>query len=171
MKIKFSSIVVIAVMGLISGCQSMHIAEYGQFPTGTFMKATMLSGGIYPTAPNAKPVPTLFRVNGININDINVLPTNATGCFAMAEAVGNLSTERADYRLTTLSCLNNDGKTIIDESIKGFVVGADGKAGIPGHVLVHKIDAPPYVEANVEVKPGQTANLVMSESVKFQIKN
>ena len=170
MKIKYCSIVVIAVMGLISGCHSTHIAKQGLLPTGTIMEATMLSGGIYPTLPNTKPVPTMFRVNGIDINGINAMPTNTNGCFAMADAVGNLSTERVDYRLTTLSCLNREGKAIIDESIKGFVVGADGKAGIPGKFLVPEIITP-NIGVNIEVKPGQSVNLVMTESVKFQKKN
>ena len=170
MKIKFCSIVVIAIMGLISGCHTTHIAEYGQLPTGTIMKATMVSGGNYPTSPETNPLPALFRVDAITIDGSDFVDTNTKNCFVVANAVGNLSTERVDCRLTSFSCLDSDGKAIVDKSIKGFVVGADGRAGIPGKCLVPKIITPD-IGVSIEVKSGQSVQLVISESVEFKIRN
>lgn len=102
----------------------------------SFMGATLLSGLDAPTADNARgnPVPVLIR-----IQDLAVLPNSVKadlkGCFVIGEGVGNLADERVHLRLVTLSCVSKNGESVIDQSIKGFVVDEDGKIGLQGHVV------------------------------------
>ena len=102
----------------------------------SFMEATLLSGVAAPTTSAAKgnPLPVLLR-----IKDLAVLPNkvkaNLKGCFAIAEATGNLADERVHIRLLTLSCVAKDGAAVIDQAIKGFVVDQDGKVGLSGRVV------------------------------------
>lgn len=102
----------------------------------SFMEAMLLSGLDAPTveAGRSHPVPVLLR-----IKDLAVLPNrvkaNLKGCFVIAEGYGDLSTERANLRLVTLSCLSKGGKAVIDQAVKGFVVDVDGKIGLKGRVV------------------------------------
>jgi len=102
----------------------------------SFMEATLLSGVAASTTSAAKgnPLPVLLR-----IKDLAVLPNkvkaNLKGCFAIAEATGNLADERVHIRLLTLSCVAKDGAAVIDQAIKGFVVDNDGKVGLSGRVV------------------------------------
>jgi conjugal transfer pilus assembly protein TraB len=75
----------------------------------------------------------------IRVNNLAVLPnnvkSNTKGCFVVAEGYGSLADERVHGRLLSLSCINKEGGTIIDQSIKGFLVDTDGKEGMKGHVV------------------------------------
>jgi conjugal transfer pilus assembly protein TraB len=53
----------------------------------------------------------------------------------VAEGSGNLAQERVKTRLLNLSCITKKGDAIIDQPIKGWVVDADGRAGLSGHVV------------------------------------
>lgn len=102
----------------------------------SFMEATLLSGLYAPTVEGGRsnPVPVLLR-----IKDLAILPNrvkaNLKGCFVIAEGYGDLATERANLRLVTLSCLSKKGQSVINQSIKGFVVDGDGKIGLKGNVV------------------------------------
>ncbi|NVM20472.1 MAG: conjugal transfer protein TraB [Desulfobacterales bacterium] len=102
----------------------------------SFMEATLLSGVAAPTTLAAKssPLPVLLR-----IKDLAVLPNKVKadlkGCFAIAEATGNLADERVHIRVLTISCVAKNGNAVIDQSIKGFVVDEDGKVGLAGKVV------------------------------------
>ena len=102
----------------------------------SFMEATLLSGLDAPTAGAAKgnPVPVLIRVKAPAIlpNDVKA---ELQGCFVIADGKGNLSTERAELTLVSISCLDRKGKALIDQKVKGFVVDADGKIGLRGRVV------------------------------------
>jgi len=104
-------------------------------PTGSIFKVMLLSGFDAPTMSQAKtnPLPILMKVT-----DLSILPNKAKydlkECFIIGEGYGDLSSERAYIRTTTLSCVTNSGK-IIDTSIKGVVTGEDGKAGLRGRVV------------------------------------
>lgn len=101
----------------------------------SFMEATLLSGLDAPTTTVGKsdPVPVLLR-----IKDLAILPNKVRGdlkgCFVLAEGKGNLASERVDVRLVTLSCVSKKGQSVIDQSVKGYVVDEDGKAGLRGVV-------------------------------------
>ena len=102
----------------------------------SFMEAKLLTGFDASTSGKGKnnPEPLLLRIQtpAVLPNDIKA---NLRGCFVIAEAVGRLDKERADVRLVSLSCLSNQGKAIIDTSIKGFVTDSDSKVGLSGRVV------------------------------------
>jgi len=102
----------------------------------SFMDADLISGFAAPTMEAAKSEPV--RVF-LRIRDLAVLPNRVKGdlkgCFAIAEAYGNLADERAHLRLLRLSCVARDGSSVIDEGIKGFVVDEDGRIGLKGRVV------------------------------------
>jgi conjugal transfer pilus assembly protein TraB len=102
----------------------------------SYVEATLMNGLYAPTAEGARgnPVPVLLR-----IRDLAQLPNevkaNIKGCFIISEGVGNLSDERAHLRLKSLSCISKSGESVIDQSVKGFVVDSDGKLGVSGTVV------------------------------------
>ncbi len=102
----------------------------------SFMPATLLTGFDAPAIEKAKdkPMPVLIRVTNLAILP-NKVKANLRGCFVIAEAVGNLATERADLRLVSLSCVDKKGQAVVDQKIKGFVVDSDSKVGIGGRVV------------------------------------
>ena len=102
----------------------------------SFMEATLLSGLDAPTTSDAKgnPVPVLIRVKTPAVLP-NSVKANLKGCFVIADGKGNLSTERAELVLVSLSCLDRKGQAVVDQKIKGFVVDEDGKIGLRGKVV------------------------------------
>ncbi len=102
----------------------------------SFMDASLLSGVVAPAteAGRSHPIPMLIRVR-----DLAVLPNEVKqdlkGCFIIAEGSGDLAQERVETRLLTLSCISNDGNAVIDQTVKGWVVDADGRAGLSGRVV------------------------------------
>jgi conjugal transfer pilus assembly protein TraB len=108
----------------------------GVYLPPSFMAATLLSGLDAPTVEDAKgnPVPVLLRVKDLAVLP-NSIKADLKGCFAIAEGYGNLSTERANLRLISLSCLSRKGESVIDQKVKGFVVDQDGKIGVRGKVV------------------------------------
>ena len=102
----------------------------------SYMEATLLSGLDAPTSSAGKgnPVPVLIRVKlpAVLPNDVKA---NLRGCFVVADGKGNLGTERAELVLVTLSCIDRKGQAVIDQPLTGYVVDADGKAGLRGKVV------------------------------------
>ena len=100
------------------------------------MQASLLSGLDAPTMNGAQsnPVPVLLRVRAPAILP-NRVRANLKGCFIIAEGIGNLASERVMLRLVSLSCIAKDGHAVIDQPVKGFVVGSDGKIGLRGRVV------------------------------------
>jgi conjugal transfer pilus assembly protein TraB len=102
----------------------------------SFMEATLLSGVAAPTTLAAKkdPLPVLLRIKNLAVLP-NKVKADLKGCFAIAEATGNLADERVHLRLLTLSCVAKNGDAVIDQQVKGFVVDSDGKVGLAGNVV------------------------------------
>lgn len=104
-------------------------------PSGTFIKARLLSGLVAPTGTRASqnPHPVLLELleDGMGPNKIR-LPMK--DCFVVGSAVGDLSSERALIRTEALSCVRPD-MTTVDIDMKGYVAGDDGIAGIRGTVV------------------------------------
>ena len=107
----------------------------------SFVEADLLNGfAAFSSQKGEKePVRALFR-----LRDLAVLPNeikaDLKGCFAIGEARGDLSDERAHVRLLRLSCIGRDGSSVIDSPVKGWVVDEDGKAGLRG-IVVTKMGA------------------------------
>ncbi|MBT0826883.1 conjugal transfer protein TraB [Campylobacter lari] len=104
-------------------------------PTGTIIKAILLSGMDAPTMAQAKtsPLPVLMKVS-----DLSILPNrwsyNINECFLMGEGYGDLTSERAYIRINNISCITDKGEHI-DMLMKGVATGEDGKLGLKGEVV------------------------------------
>ncbi len=106
-----------------------------------FMQAKLLTGVQALTSAQGREdaEPLMFRVQAPAILP-NDLKANLKGCFVIGNAYGSLAKERVEVRLVSLHCVAVDGSGVIDEDIKGFVVGKDGKKGLPG-IVVSKMGA------------------------------
>lgn len=110
-----------------------NVSHY--LPTGSFTTAVLLSGVDAPTGGQAKsqPVPTLLR-----LMDAGQLPnywnSDVASCHVTGAAHGDIASERVHIRLEILSCVLTDG-SVVEETIKGYVAGEDGKAGLRGRLV------------------------------------
>lgn len=103
--------------------------------SGTFVRAQLLSGLDAPTGGQAQssPQPILLRL--IDDGNLpNLFRAKMKECLIVATGYGDLSSERAIIRTESLSCITKSG-TALDQQIKGFVAGEDGKAGIRGRLV------------------------------------
>lgn len=104
-------------------------------PTGSFAKGVLLSGLDAPTGGQAQqnPHPVLVK-----LVDHAILPNEfrfkVRDCFVLGSGYGDLSSERAYIRSEALSCVLRDG-SVVDQPLKGFVAGHDGKAGVRGRLV------------------------------------
>lgn len=104
-------------------------------PTGSIIKAVLLSGMDAPTMTQAKssPLPVLMKVT-----DLSILPNyfayDIIDCFLMGEGYGDLTAERAYIRVNNISCITNK-REHIDMALRGAVSGEDGKLGLKGEVI------------------------------------
>ncbi|MFZ5862391.1 MAG: TraB/VirB10 family protein [Nitrospirota bacterium] len=109
--------------------------ESAYLPSGSFVQGILLSGLDAPAGVTAskEPHPVLIK-----LSDLAVLPNRARldikDCFIVGEGYGDLSSERAYVRTTTLSCVKANGRSL-DTPLKGFVAGEDGKVGLRGRVV------------------------------------
>ena len=109
--------------------------EEPYLPSGSFVSGILLSGLDAPAGVNSskEPHPVLIK-----LSDLAVLPNrfrfNIKDCFIIGEGYGDLSSERAYIRTTTLSCVMEKGNSV-DVPLKGFVAGEDGKVGLRGRVV------------------------------------
>jgi conjugal transfer pilus assembly protein TraB len=104
-------------------------------PSGSMLAGVLITGVDAPTGrgSNADPIPILVRVKHEAILP-NRYRADVRECFIVGSAYGDLSSERAYVRGETLSCVRVDGK-VIDTTVKMYLVGEDGKAGIRGHLV------------------------------------
>ena len=104
-------------------------------PAGTFMRVVLLAGLDAPTGGQAQnnPHPILMRVL-----DPAQLPNrymaDMKDCVVTANGYGDISSERAYIRTDRLSCIDQKGGAV-DISLKGYVAGEDGKAGMRGRLV------------------------------------
>lgn len=103
--------------------------------SGTFVRAQLLSGLDAPTGGQAQsnPQPVLLRL----IDDgrlPNRFRARMKECLIVGTGYGDLSSERAIVRTESLACVTHAGEAL-DQPIKGFVAGEDGKAGIRGRLV------------------------------------
>jgi conjugal transfer pilus assembly protein TraB len=107
----------------------------GYLPSGSVFEGVLLTGLDASTAvaANKTPTPALFRIKTEAILP-NFYTQDVRECFVLAGGYGNLSSERAEMRTQTLSCINDKGE-VFESDIEGYLVGEDGKAGIRGRVV------------------------------------
>jgi conjugal transfer pilus assembly protein TraB len=105
-------------------------------PAGSFVRAVLLSGadtnaGVHGQADTS---PITMR-----ILDQGTLPnggkSSLKGCFLVAAAYGDASSERGQIRLQWLSCMRK-GEQILDIPVEGTINDLGGSDGIRGHVVM-----------------------------------
>ena len=102
---------------------------------GSIVSGTNITGMDAPTGQAARrdPFPLLLRVKPEAILP-NRFRQDIKECFLLASGYGDLSSERAYLRAETISCVRDDGG-VIEQSIKAYATGEDGKAGIRGRLV------------------------------------
>jgi conjugal transfer pilus assembly protein TraB len=101
-----------------------------------FMKARLLTGldALASRDATSNPEPLIARVQAPAVlpNDVKA---NLAGCFVVGNATGSLAKERVEVQLVSLSCVDFDEHSVVDQKVKGFFVDADGKKGLSGKVV------------------------------------
>jgi conjugal transfer pilus assembly protein TraB len=100
----------------------------------SFMPAKLLTGLKAKTVDAAKedPEPMLLRVQAPAVLP-NEVRAQLQGCFVVAHGYGSLASERVESRLVSLSCVDYEGRSIIEQEITGILVDKDGVKGLAGH--------------------------------------
>ena len=101
-----------------------------------FMKARLLTGvdalASHDATSNPEPIIARVQAPAVLPNDVKA---NLSGCFVIGNATGSLAKERVEVQLVTLSCVDLDEHSVVDQSVKGFFVDTDGKKGLSGKVV------------------------------------
>lgn len=117
------------------GARSKKANRTIYLPPG-FMKARLLTGidALASRDATSNPEPIIARVQAPAVlpNDVKA---NLSGCFVVGNATGSLAKERVEVQLVSISCVDFDEHVVVDQSIKGFFVDADGKKGLSGKVV------------------------------------
>ena len=99
-------------------------------PSGSYVKAKLLTG---VEAPQGKTYPTLLQLDYAYIIP-NHKRLDLTGCFSIAKAQGDLSTERVQMQAVKLSCVSEKGG-FFEREINGFVADdVDNSFAVMGSV-------------------------------------
>jgi conjugal transfer pilus assembly protein TraB len=105
-------------------------------PAGTIIPVVSITGVDAPTmaAAKAQPLPMLWLVT-----DLSIIPNahrlDIKGCHILAEAAGDLPSERVNVRTNTITCTDKDGK-LYESALSGYAAsGDDSKNGIRGRVV------------------------------------
>jgi conjugal transfer pilus assembly protein TraB len=104
-------------------------------PAGTFAKVVLLEGADANASVNGQSDTVGILVR---ILDQGTLPnghhSHLHGCFVLASMYGDISSERAEARLTKISCTRANG-TVFEKKVQGYLSFA-GKEGIKGHPVM-----------------------------------
>lgn len=135
-------------VGTIGSATAAVLADGGAGPAGAkkktrtiylppgFMKARLLTGidALASRDATSNPEPLIARVQAPAVlpNDVKA---NLSGCFVIGNATGSLAKERVEVQLVSLSCVDFDEHSVVDQPVKGFFVDTDGKKGLSGKVV------------------------------------
>ncbi len=101
-----------------------------------FMKARLLTGvdALASRDATSNPEPLIARIQAPAVlpNDVKA---NLAGCFVIGNATGSLAKERVEVQLVSISCIDFEERSVVDQPIKGFFVDTDGKKGLSGRVV------------------------------------
>jgi Bacterial conjugation TrbI-like protein len=111
--------------------EASTVKETSYLPGGSMARSVLLTGVDAPVG--GKPFPVLLALNEAFASP-NSYSVPLKGCFALGKAEGNASSERADIQIVRISCVLPDGKAF-EQEITGYLVGEDGKQGIPGKLV------------------------------------
>ncbi|AOI68843.1 TraB/VirB10 family protein [Burkholderia ubonensis] len=103
-------------------------------PAGSFFRVGMLNGVDAPTGGQAQSDPLSVDLHALEAANLpNRKRLDLRDCRVVAATWGDLSSERMMGRTQTLSCIL-EGKSI-EISIKGKLIGEDGKEGVRGRLV------------------------------------
>jgi len=102
----------------------------------SFFSAKLLTGIDAQTSKEGaeEPKQIMFMVDAPAVLP-NHIREELSGCFVMANANGDLGTERIETIVVNLSCVSADGNAVIDQPVLGFVNDMDGKRDMAGTVV------------------------------------
>jgi conjugal transfer pilus assembly protein TraB len=107
------------------------VRQTSYLPGGSMARSVLLTGVDAPVG--GKPFPVLLALKEAFASP-NSYQVPLKGCFALGKAEGNASSERADIQIVRMSCVLPNGKAF-EQEITGYLVGEDGKQGIPGKLV------------------------------------
>ena len=87
----------------------------------------------------ANPEQLLIRIQAPAVLP-NSIRAKLEGCFVMTSVTGHLAKKRVDPQLVSLSCLDRDGKSVIEEEVQGYVVDSDGNKGMSANIVSEMSD-------------------------------
>lgn len=111
--------------------ESPNVRQTGYLPGGSMARSVLLTGADAPVG--GKPFPVLLALKEAFASP-NSYRVPLEGCFALGKAEGNASSERADIQIVRMSCVLPGGKSF-EQEVTGYLVGEDGKQGIPGKLV------------------------------------
>ncbi|HJD59277.1 MAG TPA: TraB/VirB10 family protein [Rickettsia endosymbiont of Omalisus fontisbellaquei] len=105
--------------------------------SGAFARAVLLSGTVVGTGASGadSPKPIVMRLVDKAIFSKKLFTEQVKEAILLGSCSGNISSERAECRIDTLSLLNSSGDIIEKHQVEGWVFGEDGRAGIRGVVV------------------------------------
>lgn len=111
-----------------------NMEEYYLPPS--FFSAKLLTGIDAQTSQEGaeEPKQIMFMVDAPAVLP-NHIREDLSGCFVLANANGDLGTERIEVIVVNLSCVSADGNAVIDQPVLGFVNDLDGKRDMAGNVV------------------------------------
>lgn len=104
-------------------------------PASSILSGSLITGIDAPTSTTSRdnPHPALLEISKEAILP-NRFRADFKACFMIIGGYGDMSSERAYLRSETISCVNNDGRSV-EQPIEAFAVGEDGKAGVRGRLV------------------------------------
>ncbi len=102
-------------------------------PPGAVSEAVLVTGVDAPTDEKSPPLPVLLSFPAEALGP-SAWRAPVKGCLMIGEASGDEVTERVRIKVYRLSCVRPDGAALVREVV-GWVVGEDGREGVPGVVL------------------------------------
>ena len=107
-----------------------------RIPAGSFFRGILLNGVDAPVALSAKksPYPVLIKVK-TKAWLPNEYRYDIKGCYIVASAWGDMSSERSYFRTERFSCVRKSGGVIESQLDASVIDGQDGKLGVFGRLV------------------------------------
>lgn len=104
-------------------------------PSGSMLTGVNITGVDAATGQEAmkNPIPMLVRIKHDAVLP-NRYRADVRECFVLASGYGDLASERAYMRASSISCIRTDHR-VIDIKVEMVAIGPDGKAGIRGRLV------------------------------------
>lgn len=109
---------------------SLNTDNMTVLPLGSYVKTRVLTG---VEANDKEPYPMLLQADYAFVGP-NGSKVDMSGCFFIAKAKGNLSTERVMGEITEMSCVRSNGEHF-KRTVRGYIAGEDSTFGVTGELI------------------------------------